>query len=493
MKISNILKLISAMVLGMLLSNSIIYANWEIKDSDIYTLEYNQACNVALKEQSWKWINKINDSLKKQIDWLVPKLKPKYSDAQLFAINKKIITVLSKTNKNSKIYNTYTYLLVALETQIDKKLFTTDYIKTSCALLTTPLNPTANSTLAYQMELLRLKKENEAILKESEINKEENNVVIDIIPTNEKVSPLYDKNITAKDLVTKYMKDSELLKTVPKHQIEQVKLNTIKEIEDNRNIPEKDLSTPFLNPNKEYALPLEITAQFRDKKYDINISKQDQQKYQDLEEQIKVLQIERAGDIWYYAMYANGVQWYEAKMKLDEIDTKINQARIEQIYIVRKKWETKNICIKPVVNWYALKDRDTFKQIWFKNYDEKAELINDYRMAWFNGYVLYCDYLMLYPELKTKISDLEKMSETEINKLYKEHSFVPTKDNSKFIKVFLWQADIVTSYDQAMWIHRSMLNMKEMHFVPIIRKVRWWNLEQMFRDIKIYTNPNLVF
>jgi len=492
MKISNILKVISFVILGNLLFVSNISANQTINDSDIYTLEYNNACNIALKEQSLKWSNKVTDALKKQIDWLVPKLKPKYSDQQLFAINKKIISVLSKKKSNTKLYNTYTYLLVSLESQIDKKLFTTDYIKTACALLTTPLKAESNTTLAYQMELLRLKKENELILKEAEINKEENNAIIDIIPENTKISPLYDPKITATDLVKNYMKDSELLKTVWKLELEQVKLNTIERININRSMTDKDLSTPFLNPIKEYVLPMSITVQFRDKKYDVSISKQENQRYQDLEDLIIKWQKERA-EYWFVAMYWSGVMAYEAMEKQKALDVKINKSRIEQIYIIRKKWEMKNICIKPVVNWYALKDRDTFKQIWFKNDDEQAELINDYRMTWFNWYVLYCDYLMLYPELKIKMSELEKMSETEITKLYKEHSFVPTKENSKFIKVFLWQSDIVTSYDQAMWIHRSMLNMKEMHFLPVIMKKKWVTWDKIYEDIQIYTNPNLIF
>lgn len=532
-----------------------------VSDAQFYTTAIHKKCNQMLETQVTSWKLSVSAWNIKQINAILPTVDSRYTDEQLIAINWKIIAILAKLSKTSLKFNTYWYLFVKVNSLTDPSKLSTDYIKTECALLTTPLTQTSSVGIAYLLEIAKLNAANNATLANSQTIQNAtasaswwtsilDNTVNNPTNTNNSVtnstntsngsvasnvatawstkiisssgtvilnvpagkdwsivnlsnaissnpydysSILYNPNLDIDAFMKKYVTDYYLhnVMALPSNQYESWRETIRTWIKKNMATTLAKRKMPFAWTS-EYDLGSYIMSQIRPSKYNVSISSKEQKRMDDLDDLILDLQTQ-AANISYAELYSDWVGSINATNKINEIADGINQYAVEKIYLIRKKWEIKNVCVQNVANALALKDRDTYQIIGYKSEDEKLELLNEYRFAAYYGYSLYCDYYKLYPELSVKIDKLMTLTDDEFNNLYNNNSYTPTEANSSFVDVFIWDSWIKTSYDQAKFIYDTAMNMKKIHFEPIRRLRNGGTWTGIYQKVSTYKNENLIF
>jgi hypothetical protein len=485
-------KIVSGIVLlATLFSTNIVSANNTQTNNSmsIYTSEYNTICKEILTEQASTWRNQVSAKLKRQIDNIWPAFQKQHGDKKLIEVNNKIITILANRNRNNVLSNTYLYLLVKLEEAIvDKTLITPQYIQRTCALSLIPIDVNSQPVVNNNSPYTGYK------IPEFNVNW---------------VNPIFDKKISVEQFMT--LTNAEAIIRSGTWDHERSIRDTKESLERNRAIPDHLKAFHWF---PKWAMPESIILAIKDYPQMLkDLSITEEKRLIELagsDGEIITLKVERAY-VEYDAMHESDPRKIAPLVnRRMQLDREIRELEFQEMELIRKRWDLKNMCIDRTDKWYHFFDRTTREQLPtmflfdkspnYKLYEKNTApgaiisfFVNESRQMAFQWFPMYCDYFLLYPELNTKESDIKKMSIQQLENAMRTHSFTPTEENTRGIKLFMWDTSLDTPLKQMQYVHNTMQEMKQHLFLTELRRKQWkTNYTDIYSWIELKTeNRNI--
>lgn len=419
-------------------------------------------CKENLEYETTKSMNPVDAKMQSKIRKLGPLIEKKYDDKKLLLLNNKIISLLSKQSKTSKQYNLYAFLLNELDNYISEPKKTDDYKKAVCGLLLKPVNSSG-----LTQDLLIKAKENKETVKEYNKISEKSDLTAAEIQES--------ANATAE----KYglYKSQDIYEEERYQERINTYTNALNKISDEDYINKLDIAL------QEKSVPFGLG---RDSKYDIELTKEERKIYEN--HWNVLLEASRKHSEAMFVPYEIRLPHEKAHYRMEKIDEikdtfNYKNALIHQkLYLIRKKWERKNICLTQLGKTF-IKDRDTFKSISLRDTDELKDLKDDYQFAKVNGYDLSCRLLKVYPILKTTYAEMINMSDSEIDKLI----------NTKIEKPSSWTyPEIIWGDRQANIDYETAIKMKRLLFIPMESIKKEDNFEKNFSMLYSFDQTSIM-